>query len=202
MGGTGAAHREVEGMNSPLPIAAEHADWLHAFREVHGRTPRVLHIGNIANNAYLNSKILNRAGVESDVLCYNYYHVMSWPEWEDSDFAGDVEDQAFPAWERLDTGGFERPRWFAQGPVDACAEYLKARRDGRRHQAEWWWAGLAFLTLNVCARVRRARAASAERAGVWSEPVFQHFSDLYWPCRSPSGSVESLDRPSRTVPAR
>ena len=47
--------------------------------------PRVLHIGNIANNAYLNARILNEAGIPSDVLVYDYYHVMACPEWEEYD---------------------------------------------------------------------------------------------------------------------
>ena len=55
--------------------------WLSDFREAEGRAPRVLHIGNIANNAYLNAKILNRRGFECDVICYDYYHIMGCPEW-------------------------------------------------------------------------------------------------------------------------
>jgi hypothetical protein len=30
---------------------------------------RVLHVGNIANNVYVNAKLLRRAGVEADALC-------------------------------------------------------------------------------------------------------------------------------------
>ena len=41
---------------------------------------RVLHIGNVANNAYLNAKLLASAGVESDVLSYAHYHIMGSPE--------------------------------------------------------------------------------------------------------------------------
>ena len=55
---------------------------------------RILHIGNIANNAYLNAKILNEAGFECDVLCASYYHSMGNPEWEDADFEGVIKDQA------------------------------------------------------------------------------------------------------------
>ena len=50
--------------------------WLHAFEASHGRKLRVLHIGNIANNGYLVAKLLRRAGIEADVLSYDYYHVM------------------------------------------------------------------------------------------------------------------------------
>ncbi len=29
-------------------------EWLDEFRQKHGRSPRILHVGNIANNAYNN----------------------------------------------------------------------------------------------------------------------------------------------------
>src|SRR5437870_3319428 len=58
-------------------------DWVRSFELRNGRKLRVLHVGNIANNAYLNAKFLRRAGVEADVLAYNYYHVMGTPEWEE-----------------------------------------------------------------------------------------------------------------------
>lgn len=45
---------------------------------------KILHLGNIANNAYLNSKFLRKLGVESDVISHDYYDPMSTPEWEDS----------------------------------------------------------------------------------------------------------------------
>ena len=51
---------------------------------------RVLHIGNIANNAYLNAKFLRRIGVEADAFV-DETHVFSRPEWEDApvSFGGD-----------------------------------------------------------------------------------------------------------------
>ena len=58
--------------------------WIESFREARGRPLRVLHIGNVANNAYNNAKLLNRAGLDCDVICYDYYHMMSCPEWEDA----------------------------------------------------------------------------------------------------------------------
>jgi glycosyltransferase involved in cell wall biosynthesis len=53
---------------------------------------RVLHVGNIANNAYLNAKLLRRAGVEADALC-DEWHIFCQPEWEDADFDGAFETQ-------------------------------------------------------------------------------------------------------------
>ena len=57
--------------------------WLADFERKNGRKLRVLHIGNIANNAYNNARIQRQYGIEADVICYDYYHIMSCPEWED-----------------------------------------------------------------------------------------------------------------------
>jgi len=99
-------------------LSPENRSWLDDFRKTHGRVPRVLHIGNIANNAYNNAKILNEAGLENYVLCYDYYHIMACPEWEDADFSAFFGDQFTPEWYKLDLNGFQRPSWFIQGPLD------------------------------------------------------------------------------------
>ncbi len=74
---------------------------------------RILHVGNIANNAYNNAKFLRRKGVEADVLCYDYTHIMGQPEWEDASFEGQP-DEFHPDWEQFDLGTFRRPAWFLQ----------------------------------------------------------------------------------------
>jgi len=116
--------------------------FLRAFLERHGRAPRVLHIGNIANNAYLDAKLLNEAGYDCDVICADYYHIMGCPEWEDADFDGDVGDQFRPKWYTLDLHGFKRPRWFAQGVRSTCLDYLIAKRSERHREAERLWREL------------------------------------------------------------
>ncbi len=103
---------------------------LDDFQHKHGRPPRVLHIGNIANNAYLNAQILNDAGFDCDVICYDYYHIMGCPEWEDADFDGEIKDHFDPDWTSVDLRGFQRPHWFTQGPLEVCFAYLHARRTG------------------------------------------------------------------------
>jgi hypothetical protein len=125
-------------MNPMVELSPPQFAWLEAFRCRHGRPPRVLHIGNIANNAYLNAKLLNRAGVDSDVVCPDYYHIMSCPEWEDADFEGDIGDQYFPAWENVRVDSFERPAWFAQGPALARLAYLEARWSRPADAAQHW----------------------------------------------------------------
>jgi len=103
------------------------------------KTPRlkVLHVGNIANNAYNNAKIQRRLGLEADVICFDYYHIMGCPEWEDSGFVGTIRDPFKPDWWSVDLQGFRRPDWFAQGPVDQCRNYLKARNNNSVTEKYW-----------------------------------------------------------------
>ncbi len=127
---------------SEIGLPPEIGSWLDSFRKKHGRAPRVLHIGNIANNAYNNAKMLNKAGVDCDVICYDYYHIMGCPEWEDADYEGEIKDQQFPDWKSVNLNGFVRPRWFAQGPSTLCIDYLIAKGDGDRRGAESLWTKL------------------------------------------------------------
>ncbi|WP_143271546.1 glycosyltransferase [Bradyrhizobium mercantei] len=101
-------------------------EWLKSFSRAKGRPLRVLHIGNIANNAYNNARIQRRYGVEADVLCFDYYHSMATPEWEDGGLTTAV-DPALPDWWASNLGGFKRPAWFVQGPLPLCIGYLAAR---------------------------------------------------------------------------
>ena len=70
-------------MTDPPPQLTEQIDWLRDFEARNGRKLRVLHVGNVNNNAYLAAKFLRRVGVNADVLCPNYYHIMATPEWEE-----------------------------------------------------------------------------------------------------------------------
>jgi Glycosyl transferases group 1 len=117
---------------------------IQKFKEKHGRPPRILHIGNIANNAYNNVKLLQKCGFDCDVICYDYYHVMGTPEWEDADFDGAVKDQFYPDWSGLKLNGFKRPRWFAQGPQELCLKYLIAKRAGMKRSADYYWKVLSI----------------------------------------------------------
>ena len=77
------------------------------LNKTHGK-PRVLHIGNIANNAYLNAKILNKSGkYDCDVLVPDYYHIMGAPEWEDAELIDKV-DEFYPNWKDCKLKGFIR----------------------------------------------------------------------------------------------
>ena len=95
------------------------------------RKLRVLHIGNIANNAYNNARIQRQYGIEADVLCHDYYHVMATPEWEDGGLTTNV-DPNFPNWWESNLKGFRRPEWYVQGPRALCLDYLDAHRRGQK----------------------------------------------------------------------
>lgn len=132
--------------------------WAEEFTAQHGRRPRVLHIGNIAANAYNNAKLMRALGYECDVLCADYYHMMGCPEWEDADFIGDIRDHFAPDWTTVDLKCFSRPQWFVQGPLDLCLDYLIARAHGDSGSADALWRRLGVLN-----KTRRAGALE----GVW-----------------------------------
>lgn len=133
--------------------------WLDDFILTYERRPRVLHIGNIANNAYNSARLMNGAGLDCDVICHDYYHIMGCPEWEDADFSEPVDDDFRPDWTKLNLHGYERPRWFVQGPVDLCRRYLMAKR-GDDGKADQLWADV--LVASKCVRPESRRRTAFE----------------------------------------
>jgi len=131
------------------------------------RPLRVLHIGNIANNAYLNARLLNDAGLDCDVLCNDYYHIMGCPEWEDADFVGKPVNEFRPDWNAVDLQGFLRPRWFAQGPLRTCVNYLYRRRKEQVFRAAFWWH---ILT--------KSQYLHSESPWSWSLPLFRRLKSF------------------------
>jgi glycosyltransferase involved in cell wall biosynthesis len=128
-----------------IPQLTEQIGWLRDFEARNGRKLRVLHVGNICNNAYLAAKFLRRAGVDADVLCCNYYHIMGTPEWEELDIQHDWHDDYRPRFAREDIGDYQRPDWFVQGPLKLCAAYLIARNRGDRLEAVRLWSLLETI---------------------------------------------------------
>lgn len=124
--------------------------WLDEFRQKHGRSPTILHIGNIANNAYNNAKLLNEVGFDCDVICYDYYHIMGCPEWEDADFEGEIKDQFFPDWTSVNLKNFQRPKWFVQSKLKLCLYYLIAKRNNQKIEALFWWNILNIYRVLIC----------------------------------------------------
>jgi glycosyltransferase involved in cell wall biosynthesis len=126
-----------ETANSKADLDADLA-FIEQFQKMAGRPLRVLHIGNIANNAYNNALIQRRFGIAADTICYDYYHVMGCPEWEAATFSK-VTDNLFPDWWATELGGWQRPDWFVQGPLTICLGYLRARNAGNNGAARYLW---------------------------------------------------------------
>jgi len=47
------------------------------------KNARILHLGNIANNAYLNAKFLRAHNLKAEVISHDYYDLVATPEWEE-----------------------------------------------------------------------------------------------------------------------
>jgi len=125
-------------------LSSPNQRWLDDFVTKHNRPPRVLHIGNIANNAYNNAKILRQAGLHSDVICYDYYHMMGCPEWEDADFEDGAYGNDFkPNWQKANIKNFKRPNWFVQGRLDDCQNFLIAKSENNKLQMAQDWENLS-----------------------------------------------------------
>jgi glycosyltransferase involved in cell wall biosynthesis len=139
----------VSGQGSAAPL---HNAALKAIEAKLGRPLRVLHIGNIANNAYNNARIQRQYGIEADVLCYDYYHIMATPEWEDAEFEGEVDANS-PNWWGTSLRGWKRPEWFVQGPAAVCLQYLRAKYLGLGRLQTLLWR---YLEARCLGQVRYA----------------------------------------------
>ncbi|MFM8392411.1 MAG: glycosyltransferase, partial [Acidobacteriota bacterium] len=132
------------------------------------RIPRVLFIGNTANNAYYNAKFLRRNGAaEVDVLCNDDYWIMSSPEWEEADFTGMVDHHFYPDWKSVDLRGYDRPRWFAQGTYRTSIEYLTAYRQGDSRRAAQLWKELELERQMANARALKSKSDQSRLTWRW-----------------------------------
>ncbi len=140
------------------PPANDGFEWLKAWEKEHGRPLRVLHIGNIANNAFNNAAIQRQYGVDAYVIAYENYHIMSCPEWEEAEFKGEVGDPFFPDWSRVDLGSYVRPRWFTSGPLRLSCELIKAELNGQHDLAGRLRAKLDYQRWLSCSTRSAVRA--------------------------------------------
>lgn len=130
--------------NIPSYLPEKLRKWMCRFEFNHGRPIRIIHIGNIANNAYQNASLMRQAGIECDVLCFDYYHIMACPEWEEADYKGGIRNQFYPNWNKVSLGHYKRPKWFVQGPLKLCVRYLTARQSGDEHLTNKYWKLLSY----------------------------------------------------------
>ena len=97
---------------------------------------RVLHLGNILNNGYLNAKFLRRVGWSADSVSVDYRHVQAQPEWEDVAFTNLGVDHFNPDWTGVDLGPYRRVDWFHDvdfADLGLLAQQIALGRPSGRH---------------------------------------------------------------------
>jgi glycosyltransferase involved in cell wall biosynthesis len=113
----------------------------------------VLHVTNVANNAFLNASLLWEAGYPSFIAHHDMYHFASQPEWFtfDSDrfSRDDLGDHFFSNWWRMPPELRTRPKWFAEGPQHLVLAYLRFVRGGHTAWAQAAWDGLEYQRLKA-----------------------------------------------------
>lgn len=108
---------------------------------------RVLHLGNLVNNGYLNAKFQRAAGIEADVVC-DESHIISQPEWEEVDLET-PDDHNDRARVTAQAATWRQPSWVIQAGDPAAR---------RRFRGEYWLQYRLLLLTNA----RRARALLAD----------------------------------------
>lgn len=133
-------------------------EWYALWQRQMNRPLRVLHLGNIANNAFNNARIQRLYDIEAYVIAAENYHIMSTPEWEEARFKGDYGDAFFPDWKKVDLAGYVRPDWFAAGPLDLCCEVIDSQVNGQSQKTAELVARLAARREAICATGYGGRA--------------------------------------------
>lgn len=132
---------------------------------------KILHIGNIANNAYVNAGLLREHGHVCHVACYDFYHFAGCSEWQD--LAVDIDqtllgDFNYPNFWKLGELRPDSPRWFAQGPQERVLTYLGYLARGEKWLARTAWACLRYARFKVIV----TRDPAADNLP-WTEERFQ-----------------------------
>ena len=107
---------------------------------------RTLHIGNIANNAYLAARKERSLGIEAHVISVDYTHIMGFPDWEEAEFTRGV-DLHFNG--QVSIEGYDRPSWFHSGswfdiylqffPISDFGNSLTSRKTRVNHYQNLVW---------------------------------------------------------------
>jgi len=105
------------------------------FKIKNNRKFKVLHIGNIANNGFLNSKILNKnESIDSYAVSFDYYNIMATPEWEEAVFYDKYIDQDNPELYKYNI--ISNKYNFASGPTEVLCKYLEYRMKNKKILSE------------------------------------------------------------------
>jgi len=152
----GQAGSAFDDISASAGSCAEIFDWYGNWLTKRGRPLRILHLGNIANNAFNNARIQRQYGLDAYVIAYENYHIMASPEWEEATFNGDLGDPFFPDWSKVDLAGYQRPRWFASGPLRLCCEMIEAEVGGESDRADAFRLKLKTVREAECSQTYRS----------------------------------------------
>jgi glycosyltransferase involved in cell wall biosynthesis len=142
---------------------------------------KILHVGNVANLAYVNAKILNDRGFENHVAAPDLYHFASSPQWQEligsTVTRDDLGDDWHPNFFSVASAAGLMPDWVAQGPTHLVVTYLymKATNDPR--------ADLAHDALEYYRMKSAALKTTLPQAARLSELDFREIMESY-PLRS------------------
>lgn len=111
-------------------------------------TKRIIHVGNIAHNAYYNAKSTDPLEFVNDILMHDYYHYASCPEWlnlgRDGINASELGDDLFPNFFKFDSTKKLRERNFSQGPLHLSTAYLYYKNIADEFSANALWSNLQY----------------------------------------------------------
>ncbi|MCO6390176.1 glycosyltransferase [Aliihoeflea aestuarii] len=116
------------GLVGPDADRAEWLEWPRRFQQKYRRPPRILHLGNVANYAYVNAKLMRAHGIEAEVFDPDFFHIMATPEWIEAHVEGDHGDDFRPDWTAVNLNGYKAPQWFLQTPMTMGLSYLAMNR--------------------------------------------------------------------------
>lgn len=153
--------------------------WLMNFVKQHKRKLRILHMSNIANNAYNNAKILTECGIENHVISNDAFYAMGCPEWEDAYFIDEIQDIWRPDWSSYNLNHFCRPHWFAQGHLNTCVNYLIALSERRLDDANALFFELAQQNKSVFFPVENKQFPREIEAGRVESAVYSIMKMLW-----------------------
>ena len=140
---------------------------------------KVVHIGNVANIAYLNTKFLRRKGVNADVYVNDYGTIcLSFPEWEEGDFDVHAVSMENPDWSKVSMkNDWKRPEWVKSVPPPTWHRLPFSQDDTFIERME------ANLNVKLSYKKYRIVVESLKRRGLPElsfEEISRHFDIYRW----------------------
>jgi hypothetical protein len=117
------------------------------------RSLRVLHVGNIANNAYLAALTDREMGIDAFVASPDYQHVMGFPFWEQVEFTCETSDH-FDGTKLENYFTPKSPSWFCSGSWIEIEQQLQCGRASEVQTKE------STITVSKSIRVLSSKAVT------------------------------------------